>query len=119
LDHKNVAKKPILQIDIINITTQVAHNVKQQASVALIGAISDLIKHLRKCLQNSAEASDIGNDAYKFNTKLQSAIEMCILQLSNKVYIYIYMLTLCINLLVSLSIFMFYYKARDIVMGIL
>jgi hypothetical protein len=29
------------------------------------------------------------------------------------------MLTLCINLLVSLSIFMFYYKARDIVMGIL
>ncbi|WJX69686.1 hypothetical protein P8452_53895 [Trifolium repens] len=85
LDHKNVTKKPILQIDIINITTQVAHNVKQQASVALIGAISDLIKHLRKCLQNSAEASDIGNDAYKFNTKLQSAIEMCILQLSNKV----------------------------------
>ncbi|CAJ2660995.1 unnamed protein product [Trifolium pratense] len=85
LDHKNVAKKPILQIDIINITTQVAHNVKQQASVALIGAIYDLIKHLRKCLQNSAEASGIGNDAYNLNTKLQSAIEMCILQLSNKV----------------------------------
>ncbi|GAU21933.1 hypothetical protein TSUD_110730, partial [Trifolium subterraneum] len=85
LDHKNVVKKPILQIDIINITTQVAHNVKQQASVALIGAISDLIKHLRKCLQNSAEASGIGNGAFNFNTKLQSAIEMCILQLSNKV----------------------------------
>ncbi|XP_004486921.1 protein SEMI-ROLLED LEAF 2-like isoform X2 [Cicer arietinum] len=85
LDHKNVAKKPILQIDIINTTTQVAQNVKQQASVAVISAISDLIKHLRKCIQNSAEASSIGNDAYKFNTKLQSAIEMCILQLSNKV----------------------------------
>ncbi|CAK8535998.1 unnamed protein product [Lathyrus sativus] len=85
LDHKNVAKQPILQIDIITTTTQVAQNVKQQASVAIIGAISDLIKHLRKCLQNSAEASDIENDAYKFNTKFQSAIEMCILQLSNKV----------------------------------
>ncbi|CAI8592214.1 unnamed protein product [Vicia faba] len=85
LDHKNVAKKPILQIDIINTTTQVAQNVKPQASVAIIGAISDLIKHLRKCLQNSAEASDTENDAYKFNTKFQSAIEMCILQLSNKV----------------------------------
>jgi protein EFR3 len=87
LDHKNVAKQPILQIDIINITTQVAQNVKQQASVAVIGAISDLIKHLRRCLQNSAEATDIGNDAYTFNTKLQSSIEMCILQLSNKVHI--------------------------------
>lgn len=85
LDHKNVAKQPILQIDIINITTQVAQNVKQQASVAVVGAISDLIKHLRRCLQNSAEATDIGNDAYTFNTKLQSSIEMCILQLSNKV----------------------------------
>lgn len=87
LDHKNVAKQPILQIDIINITTQVAQNVKQQASVAVIGAISDLIKHLRRCLQNSAEATDIGNDAHTLNTKLQSSIETCILQLSNKVHI--------------------------------
>ncbi|KAK7325073.1 hypothetical protein VNO77_29132 [Canavalia gladiata] len=85
LDHKNVAKQPILQIDIINTTTQLAQNVKQQASVAIIGAISDLFKHLRKCLQNSAETSSMGNDAYKLNTELQSALEMCILQLSNKV----------------------------------
>ncbi|KAK7402232.1 hypothetical protein VNO78_14329 [Psophocarpus tetragonolobus] len=85
LDHKNVAKQPIIQIDIINTTTQLAQNVKQQASVAIIGAISDLIKHLRKCLQNLAEASSLGNDAYRLNTELQSALEMCILQLSNKV----------------------------------
>ncbi|KAK7261608.1 hypothetical protein RIF29_27923 [Crotalaria pallida] len=85
LDNKNVAKQPVLQIHIINIATQLAQNVKQQASVAIIGAISDLIKHLRKCLQNSAEASIVGNDAYKLNTELQSALEMCILQLSKKV----------------------------------
>ncbi|RDX99298.1 Protein EFR3-like protein, partial [Mucuna pruriens] len=85
LDHKNVAKQPILQIDIINTTTQLAQNVKQQASVAIIGAISDLIKHLRKCLQNLAEVSSVGNDAYRLNTELQSALEMCILQVSNKV----------------------------------
>ncbi|XP_061357545.1 protein SEMI-ROLLED LEAF 2-like isoform X2 [Gastrolobium bilobum] len=85
LDHKNVAKRPILQNNIINTTTQLAQNVKQQASVAIIGAISDLIKHLRKCLQNSAEASSTGNDGYKLNTELQSALEMCILQLSSKV----------------------------------
>ncbi|KHN33312.1 Protein EFR3 like B [Glycine soja] len=85
LDHKNVAKKPILQIDIINTTMQLAQNVKQQASVAIIGAISDLIKHLRKCLQNLSEASSNGNDAYRLNAELQSSLEMCILQLSKKV----------------------------------
>ncbi|CAJ1955562.1 unnamed protein product [Sphenostylis stenocarpa] len=85
LDHKNVAKQAILQIEIIKITTQLAQNVKQQASVAIIGAISDLIKHLRKCLQNLAEASNIEDGAYRLNTELQSALEMCILQLSKKV----------------------------------
>ncbi|KAJ1387867.1 Armadillo-type fold [Sesbania bispinosa] len=85
LDHKHVSKQPILQINIINTTTQLAQNVKQQGSVAIIGAISDLIKHLRKCLQSSAEASSIGNDGYKLNIELQSALEMCILQLSNKI----------------------------------
>ncbi|KAK7404490.1 hypothetical protein VNO78_05421 [Psophocarpus tetragonolobus] len=85
LDHKNVAKKPVLQINIINTTTKLAQNMKQQASVAILGAISDLIKHLRKCLQNPAEASSIGNDKLKLNTELQFALEMCILHLSNKV----------------------------------
>ncbi|OIW03746.1 hypothetical protein TanjilG_30022 [Lupinus angustifolius] len=85
LDNKNVMKQPVLQIHIINTATQLAQNVKQQASVAIVGAISDLIKHLRKCLQNSAESSSLGNDVYKINTELQSALEMCISQLSNKV----------------------------------
>ncbi|XP_019413638.1 PREDICTED: uncharacterized protein LOC109325629 isoform X2 [Lupinus angustifolius] len=85
LDHKNVAKQPILQINIINTTTQLAQNVKQQASVAIVGAIFDLINHLRRCLQNSSEASHIGSDGYKLNAELQSALEVCILQLANKV----------------------------------
>ncbi|KAB2600309.1 hypothetical protein D8674_010580 [Pyrus ussuriensis x Pyrus communis] len=51
LDHKNVVKQPRLQTDIVNVTTQIAQGAKQQASVAITGAISDLIKHLRKCLQ--------------------------------------------------------------------
>ncbi|KAF7824269.1 protein EFR3-like protein cmp44E-like isoform X1 [Senna tora] len=85
LDHKNIAKQPIMQINIVKVTTQLALNVKQPVSVAIIGAISDLIKHLRKCLQNLAEVSGIENDTYKLNIELQSALEMCILQLSNKV----------------------------------
>jgi len=111
LDHKNVAKQPILQIDIIKTTTQLAQNVKQQASVAIIGAISDLIKHLRKCLQNLAEASSIGDGTYRLNTELQSALEMCILQLSKKVFV----LTLCITFL---SVFLTsYYLKLSIILG--
>ncbi|KAI9079393.1 hypothetical protein K1719_038692 [Acacia pycnantha] len=85
LDHRNIAKQPILQINIVKITSKLAENVEQQVSVAIVGAISDLIKQLRKCLQNLAEASDVGSDEYKLNIELQSALEMCILQLANKV----------------------------------
>nr|XP_011457274.1 PREDICTED: uncharacterized protein LOC101313176 isoform X3 [Fragaria vesca subsp. vesca] len=84
LDHKNVVKQPRLQTDIVNVTTQIAQSAKQQASVAIIGAISDLIKHLRKCLQNQAEVSN-PTSTEKWNQDLQSALERCILQLSNKV----------------------------------
>ncbi|KAM7279907.1 hypothetical protein ACFE04_007041 [Oxalis oulophora] len=81
LDNKNVAKQPLIQIEIIKVTTHLAHNAKQQASVALIGAISELMKHLRKCLQNSAEASSTRDCMY---ADLQSALEKCILQLADK-----------------------------------
>ncbi|BBG93601.1 ARM repeat superfamily protein, partial [Prunus dulcis] len=84
LDHKNVVKQPRLQADIVNVTTQIAQGAKQQASVAITGAISDLIKHLRKCLQNQAEVSSPGSTD-KWNPDLLSALERCISQLSNKV----------------------------------
>lgn len=87
LDHKNVVKQPRLQTDIVNVTTQIAQSAKQQASVAIIGAISDLIKHLRKCLQNQAEVSN-PSSTDKWNQDLQSALERCISQLSNKVYLF-------------------------------
>ncbi|XP_058181566.1 protein SEMI-ROLLED LEAF 2 isoform X2 [Rhododendron vialii] len=85
LDHKNIVKQPVKQIDIVNVATQLAQNAKQEASVAIIGAISDLMKHLRRCMQYSAEASSPSDSLDKCNTELPSALEKCILQLSNKV----------------------------------
>lgn len=84
LDHKNVVKQPLIQINIVNVATQLALNAKQQASVPIVGALSDLIKHLRKCLQNQAEVSS-PKSTDKWITDLQSALERCILQLSKKV----------------------------------
>ncbi|XP_057959734.1 protein SEMI-ROLLED LEAF 2 isoform X2 [Malania oleifera] len=85
LEHKNVVKQPLTQINIINVTTHLAHDVRQQSSVAIIGAISDLMKHLRKCMQLSVEASSPRYDTEKWNTDLQSALENCISQFSKKV----------------------------------
>lgn len=85
LDHKNVAKQPEMQIDVLHIATRLARNVKLQASLAIVTAISDLMRHLRKCLQCSIEASSQGNDTNKLNSALHSAIEECLLQLTSKV----------------------------------
>ncbi|XP_030536471.1 protein SEMI-ROLLED LEAF 2 isoform X2 [Rhodamnia argentea] len=85
LDHKNVAGKPLLQIDVVHVTTQLARNAKRQNSVTIIGAISDLIKQLKKCLQNLSEGLTPGDGVDKRNADLQSALESCILELSKKV----------------------------------
>ncbi|XVF65548.1 hypothetical protein PTKIN_Ptkin09bG0257800 [Pterospermum kingtungense] len=85
LEHKNVAKQPHIQVNIVNVITQLAQNAKPLPSVAIIGTITDLMKHLRKCLQNSAESSSSTGDIDKYNTELQLGLEKCISQLSNKV----------------------------------
>ena len=69
----------------MDIATQLTQNAKLQASVAIIGAITDLIKQLQKCLQNAAELSNVVDDIAKWNADLQYAIENCISQLSKKV----------------------------------
>lgn len=85
LDHKNVAGKPLLQIDVVHVTTQLACNAKRQTSVTIIGAISDLIKQLKKCLQNLSEGLIPRDGVDKQNADLQSALESCISELSKKV----------------------------------
>ncbi|GMI71859.1 EFR3 OF PLANT 3 [Hibiscus trionum] len=84
IEHKNVTKQPHVQINIVNIIAQLAQNAKPLPSVATIGTITELMKHLRKCLQNSADLSSSGGDN-KCNTDLQLGLEKCISQLSNKV----------------------------------
>ncbi|XAR48715.1 hypothetical protein NMG60_11031619 [Bertholletia excelsa] len=85
LDHKNIVKQPNKQINIVHVTTQLANNAKQEVSMAIIGAISDLMKHLRRCMQYSAESSTSTDSMNKLSTDLQLALEKCISQLSNKV----------------------------------
>lgn len=88
LDHRNVAKQPPKQLEIVNATTKLGQNAKQQASVAIIGSISELMKHLRKCLQTSVELSSADNGTNNTNADLLCALEKCISVLSNKVCVH-------------------------------
>ncbi|KAE8717573.1 putative serine/threonine-protein kinase GCN2-like [Hibiscus syriacus] len=84
MEHKNVTKQPHVQINIVNIIARLAQNAKPLPSVAIIGTITELMKHLQKILQNSADLSNSGG-ANKYDTDLQLGLEKCISQLSNKV----------------------------------
>lgn len=87
LDHKNVIKQSNMQIDMIRVIAHLAQRSKRQASIALVGSISDLMKLLRKCMQCSLEASDNGDvsDTYKLNATLHLVLEDCLVHLLKKV----------------------------------
>ncbi|KAI3804431.1 hypothetical protein L1987_25969 [Smallanthus sonchifolius] len=85
LDHKDVIKLPVMQMHIANVATQLSQYAKQQVSGAIVGAITDLIKHLRKCLQNLSEPLSPRLRSDSSYMDLQCALENCISSLSLKV----------------------------------
>ncbi|KAJ6826892.1 uncharacterized protein M6B38_369555 [Iris pallida] len=85
LDHKTVVKQPEMQLNIVEVTTRLAEQSKAQNSVSILGAISDLVRHLRKSMQLSLGSMESGDDIIKWNNKFQTAVEECLVQLSKKV----------------------------------
>jgi hypothetical protein len=85
LDHKNVVQQPQMQIHIIEISTILAQQSKSRASVAMVGAMSDLARHLRKSMHCTYEASNLSDDINNWNKSFQAAIEECLVQFAKKV----------------------------------
>ncbi|XP_002277870.1 protein SEMI-ROLLED LEAF 2 isoform X1 [Vitis vinifera] len=85
LDHKNVLKKPSMQLDIVEVTTSLARHAKVESSVAIIGAVSDVMRHLRKSIHCSIDDENLGADIIKWNRKFQETVDECLVQLSYKV----------------------------------
>ncbi|XP_054801806.1 protein SEMI-ROLLED LEAF 2 isoform X3 [Prosopis cineraria] len=84
LDNKVVLKQPFLQLDIVEVTSSLAKHAKAQPSVAIVGALSDLMRHLRKSIQYSFE-TNIDADTINWNKKFREAVDECLVQLSIKV----------------------------------
>ncbi|KAL9676241.1 hypothetical protein QQ045_004454 [Rhodiola kirilowii] len=85
LDHKNVLKQPNMQLHIVDVATSLAKKTKVQPSVAIIGAFSDMMRHLRKSIHCSLDDSKLGDEIIQWNRKLRAAVDECLVQLSLKV----------------------------------
>lgn len=85
LDHKTVQKQPEMQLNMINVATCLAEQSKAETSLAIISTITDLVRHLRRSMLCTNENTGLNEDTSKWSTKFQTAIEECLVQLSNKV----------------------------------
>ncbi|XP_004304390.1 PREDICTED: uncharacterized protein LOC101298629 [Fragaria vesca subsp. vesca] len=85
LDHKNVLKQPNMQLDIVEITTSLALHAKVEPSVAIIGALSDAMRHLRKSIHCSLDDANLGTDVIKWNKCFREEVDKCLVQLSYKI----------------------------------
>lgn len=85
LDHKSVLKQPEMQLDIIQVATALARLSKIQSSVAIVGAVSDVMRHLRKSIHNRLDEATLGDELVQWNRKFHDAVDECLRELSSKV----------------------------------
>lgn len=83
LEHKSVLKQPEMQLCIVEVIAALAEQSRAQASAATIGAISDLVRHMKKTLHVAVGSGDL--EVIKWNDKLRKSVDDCIVQLSKKV----------------------------------
>ncbi|CAK7342560.1 unnamed protein product [Dovyalis caffra] len=85
LDHKNVLKEPSMQLDIVGVTTALAEHAKVDPSVAIIGAVSDVMRHLRKSIHCSLDDADLGAEIKNWNKNFREVVDKCLTELAYKV----------------------------------
>ncbi|KAJ4754262.1 ARM repeat superfamily protein [Rhynchospora pubera] len=83
LEHRTVLKQPDMQLDIIEVTTCLANQSRAQNSIAMMGALTDMVKHLRKSMQLPAE-SGRGEEEIKWNNRYRKLVDECLIQLARK-----------------------------------
>ncbi|KAG8391231.1 hypothetical protein BUALT_Bualt01G0166300 [Buddleja alternifolia] len=85
LDHKNVLRNPNMQIDIVQVAIALAQVTKAQPSATIVGAFSDMMRHLRKSIHCSLDDSELGDEIIQWNRKFNGVVDECLVQLSYKV----------------------------------
>ncbi|XP_062178610.1 protein SEMI-ROLLED LEAF 2-like isoform X2 [Phragmites australis] len=83
IEHKSMLKQPDMQLSIVEVAATLAEQSSAQASAATIGAISDLVRHLKRTFHITLGSKDL--ELVKWNEKFRKAIDECLVQLSKKV----------------------------------
>ncbi|KAG6769203.1 hypothetical protein POTOM_024820 [Populus tomentosa] len=87
LDHKNVLKEPSMQLDIVEVTTALAGHAKVDPSLAIIGAVSDVMRHLRKSIHCSLDDANLGAEIKNWNKNFREVVDKCLIELAYKLSI--------------------------------
>lgn len=74
-----------MQLDIVQVATSLARDTKTLASVSIIGAVTDVMRHLRKSIHYSLDDANLGADLIKWNRQFREAVDDCLIELSSKV----------------------------------
>ncbi|CAN6215732.1 unnamed protein product [Urochloa humidicola] len=83
IEHKAMVKQPDMQLSLVEVATILAEQSSAMASAATIGAISDLVRHLKRTFHITLGSKDL--ELVKWNEKFRKAIDECLVQLSKKV----------------------------------
>jgi hypothetical protein len=83
IENKAMLKQPDMQLSIVEVAATLAELSSAQASAATIGAISDLVRHLKRTFHITLGSKDA--ELVKRNEKFRKAIDDCLVQLSKKV----------------------------------
>lgn len=77
-----------MQLNILEVTSALAENAKVEHSAAIVSAISDIMRHLRKCMHSSLDEANLGTELANCNRTVRVAVDKCLVQLTKKVYYY-------------------------------
>lgn len=83
IEHKAMLKQPDMQLSLVEVATILAEQSSAMASAATIGAISDLVRHLKRTFHITLGSKDM--ELVKWNEKFRNVIDDCLVQLSKKV----------------------------------
>lgn len=84
LDHKAVVKQQDMQLNIVKVATNLAEQSKAPTSTVIISAMADLLKHLQKSMRGTGDDEDVKDESVN---KLRTAVDECLVQLSQKVFL--------------------------------
>jgi protein EFR3 len=85
IEHKTMLKQPDMQLSIVEVAATLAEQSSAIASPTTMGAISDLVRHLKRTFHITLGSKD--TELVKWNEKFRKGIDECLVQLSKKVHL--------------------------------